>query len=76
MLKLKCSYKRLRQLGLQIWCLTTVRTRPAGRIGDFGNFLIVFTKSPLLLSYISHRSRFFRLNSPGNMENSLNENVL
>ena len=46
MLKLKCSYKRLRHLGLQIWCLTTVRTRPAGRIGDFGNFLIVFTKSP------------------------------
>ena len=59
MLKLKCSYKRLRQLGLQIWCLTTVRTRPAGRIGDFGNFLIVLTKSPLLLPYISHRSRFF-----------------
>ena len=48
MLKLKCSYKRLRQLGLQIWCLTTVRTRPAGRIGDFGNFLIVLTRSPLL----------------------------
>ena len=22
------------------------RTRPAGRIGDFGNFFIVFTKSP------------------------------
>ena len=76
MLKLKCSYKRLRQLGLQIWCLTTVRTRPAGRIGDFGNFLIVLTKSPLLLPYISHRSRFFRLNSPGIMENSLNENVV
>ena len=48
MLKLKCSFKRLRQLGLQIWCLTKVRTRPAGRIGDFGNFLIVLTKSPLL----------------------------
>ena len=39
MLKLKCLFKRLRQLGLQIWCLTKVRTRPAGRIGDFGNFL-------------------------------------
>ena len=44
MLKLKCSYKRLRQLGLQIWCLTKVRTRPAGRIGDFGKFLIVLAK--------------------------------
>ena len=79
MLKLKCSFKRLRQLGLQIWCLTKERTRPAGRIqhvGDFGNFFIVLTKSPLLLPYISHRSRFFRLNSPGIMENSLNENVL
>ena len=65
-------------LGLQIWCLTKVRTRPAGRIaiGDFGNFLIVLAKSPLLLPYISHRSRFFRLNSPGIMENSLHENVL
>ena len=76
MLKLKCSYKRLRQLGLQIWCLTKVRTHPAGRIGDHGNFFIVLTKSPLLLPYISHRSRFFRLNSPGIMEDSLNENVL
>ena len=76
MLKLKCSFKRLRQLGLQIWCLTKVRTRPAGRIGDSANFLIVLTKSPLLLPYILHRSRFFRLNSPGIMENSLNENVL
>ena len=27
-----------RQLALQIWCLTKVRTRPAGRIGDFGIF--------------------------------------
>ena len=53
MLKLKCSFKRLRQLGLQIWCLTKVRTRPADRIGDFGNFLILLTKSPLLLPYIS-----------------------
>ena len=76
MLKLKCSYKRLPQLGLQIWYLTKVRTPPAGRIGDFGNFLIVLTKGPLLLPYISLRSRFFRLNSPGIMENSLNENVL
>ena len=46
MLKLKCSFKRLRQLGLQIWCLTKVRTRPAGCLGDLGNLLIVFTKSP------------------------------
>ena len=48
MLKLKCSYKRLRHLGLQIWCLTTERTRPTGRIGHFGNLLIVLTRSPLL----------------------------
>ena len=73
MLKLKCSFKRLRQLGLQIWCLTKVRTRPGGRIGDFGKFFIVLTKSPLLLPYISQRSRFFRPNSPGIMENSLHE---
>ena len=38
-LALKCSYKRPQQLGLQIWCLTKVRTHSAGRIGDFGNFL-------------------------------------
>ena len=77
MLKLKCLFKRLRQLGLQIWCsVTKVRARPAGSIGDLGNFLIVLTKSPLLLPYISHKSRFFWLNSPGIMENSLNENVL
>ena len=75
MLKLKCSFKRLRQLGLQIWCLTKVRTRPAGRIGDFGNFLIVLTKSPLLLPYIS-QEQIFTTNSPGSMENSLNENFL
>ena len=76
MLKLKCSYKRLQQLGLQIWCLTRGRTYPAGRIGDIGNFFIVLTnKSSLLLPYISH-SRFLRLNSPGIMENSLKENVL
>ena len=74
-IKLKYSFKWLRQMGLQIWCLTKVRTRPAGR-GDFGNFFIVLTKRPLLLPYISHRSRFFRLNNPGIMENSLNENVL
>ena len=41
-----------RQPALEIWCLSKVRTRPAGRIGDFGNFLIVFTKSPYLLPYI------------------------
>ena len=28
-----------RQPGLEIWCLSKVRTRPAGRIGDFRNFL-------------------------------------
>ena len=67
MLKVKYPYKRLRQLGLQIWCLTKVRTYPADRIGDFGNFFIVLTKSPLLLAYISHRSGFFLLNSPGIM---------
>ena len=33
------------QLALQIWCLSKVKTRPAGRIGDFGNFMIVFTKA-------------------------------
>ena len=76
MLKLKCSFKWLQQLALQIWCLTKVRTRPAGRIGDFGNSLIALAKSPLLLPYISHRSRFFRLNSPSIKENSLTENVL
>ena len=38
MLKLKCSFKRLRQLGMQIWCLTKVKTRPGGRIGDFWVF--------------------------------------
>ena len=43
---------------------------------DFGNFLIIFTKSPLLLPCISHRSRFFQLNSPGIMENSFHANVL
>ena len=32
-----------RQPELQIWCLSKVRTRSAGRIGDFGNFLIAFS---------------------------------
>ena len=45
-----------RQPGLEIWCLSKLRTRPAGRIGDFWNFWIVFTrvftKSPYLLPYI------------------------
>ena len=41
-----------RQPGLEIWCLSKVRTRPAGRIGDFGNFLILFAKIPYLLPYI------------------------
>ena len=27
-----------RKLALQIWCLSKVRIRPAGRTGDFGNF--------------------------------------
>ena len=38
-----------RELGLEIWRLSKVRTRPAGRISDFGNFLIVFTESSYLL---------------------------
>ena len=45
-----------RQPGLEIWCLSKIRTRPAGRTGDFGNFFscffIVFTKNPYLLLYI------------------------
>ena len=41
-----------RQPGLEVWCLSKVRTRAAGRIGDFRNLLIVFTKSPYLLPYI------------------------
>ena len=40
MLKLKCSFKRLRQLGLQIWCLTKVRTRPAGGVDINAKFAI------------------------------------
>ena len=52
-----------------------MRTRPAGRKGDFGNFLIVFTITTIILPYLSHRSRFFRLNSQGIMENSLHENL-
>ena len=31
-----------RQPGVEIWCLSKVRTRSTGRIGDFGNFLIAF----------------------------------
>ena len=38
-----------RELGLEIWRLSKVRTRPAGRIFDFGNFLIVSTESSYLL---------------------------
>ena len=34
------------QLALKNLCLSKVRTRPAGRIRDVGNFLIVFTKNP------------------------------
>ena len=33
----------------EIWCLSKVRTRLACRIGDLGNFFLVFTKSPYLL---------------------------
>ena len=29
----------------KFWRLSKVRTRPAGRLGDFGDFLIVFTKA-------------------------------
>ena len=50
-----------RQPGLEIWCLSKVRTHPGGRIGGFGNFLIVFTKSPYLLPYIWQRRIFFWL---------------
>ena len=41
--------------------------KPDGRIGDFGNFLNIFAKSPLL-PCIPHRSRLFCLNSPDIME--------
>ena len=40
----------IRQAGLEIWCLSKVTTRQAGRIGDFRNFFIVFTT--YLLPYI------------------------
>ena len=30
-----------RQPGMEIWCFSKVRTRPAARKGDFRNFLIV-----------------------------------
>ena len=45
-------YLLTRKPGLEIWCSSKVGTSPAGGIGDFGNFLIVFTKSPYLLPYI------------------------
>ena len=32
-----------RKLALQIWCLSKVRIRPAGRTGDFGNFFGSFS---------------------------------
>ena len=38
-----------REPGLEILCLSKVRTRPAGRIFHFGNFLIVSTESLYLL---------------------------
>ena len=41
-----------RQPGLEICCSSKLRTRPAGGVGDLGNFFIVFTKSPYLLPYI------------------------
>ena len=46
MLKCNCINVHLltRQPGLEICCLSKVRTRPAGRIGDFGNFLIHMTR--------------------------------
>ena len=46
------------QPGPEVWCLSKVRTRPAGRIGDFGNFFMVFTKSPYLLPYMWHGAYF------------------
>ena len=55
---------------------TKVRTRPAGRFSDFGNFFIVFIKTPYSLPYIWHRSIFFWLNTRCIMLNSLHEKVL
>ena len=40
-----------RQPGLEICCSSKVRTRPAGGIGDLGNFFIVFTKSTYYPTY-------------------------
>ena len=31
-----------RQPGLEIWCLSKLRTRPAGRIGEFSEFFYRF----------------------------------
>ena len=33
-----------RQPGLEIWCLSKVRTRPAGPIGDFWEFFLSFLR--------------------------------
>ena len=33
-----------RQPGLEIWCLSKARTRPAGRIGYFGIFFLPFSR--------------------------------
>ena len=38
-----------REPGLEIWSLSKVRKRPAGRIFDFGTFLIVSTENSYLL---------------------------
>ena len=38
-----------RQPGLEIWCLSKVRTRPAGRIGYFGIFFYRFHEKPILI---------------------------
>ena len=51
--------KRLAPLAKRSTCSKT------SRIGDLGNFLIVFTKSPYLLPCLPHRNRFFRLNRGG-----------
>ena len=39
-----------RQPGLEIWCLSKVRTRPAGPIGDFWEFFYRFYEKPMLIT--------------------------
>ena len=37
-------------VALQIWCLSKVRTCPAGRKGDLGNFFYRFHQKPVLIT--------------------------